>query len=89
MSSPETQKRTCLGICIQYKIKKPSIGGRYEVGQARCQTCNIRIDHNECILKNHTNATINFDGWICKCCNYRVRRKPRNSTYKEKLRNKI
>lgn len=88
MTDPHIQKQTCLGICKQYKIKKPSKGGRYETGQAHCQICDMWIDHNGCILKNRQNATIDSLGWICKCCNYRVRQKPRNLVYKEKLRDK-
>lgn len=88
MPESNVQKRTCLEICKQYKVKKPSKGGRYEAGQARCQTCDVWIDHNGCILKNRKYATINSVGWTCKCCNVRVRQKPRNLVYKEKLRNK-
>jgi len=83
----DIQKRTCIGICKQYKVKKPAEGGRYEAGQARCQICDIWIDNNGCILKSKLNATLDSVGWICKCCNYRVRQKPRNLVYKEKLRN--
>ena len=86
-SLPDLKKRICMGICIQYKVKKPTGIGRYESGQARCQTCDIWIDHNGCILKNRQSATIDSVGWRCKCCNYRVRQKPRNLVYKEKLRN--
>ena len=81
-----SEKRICLEICKQYKVKKPTNGGRYEAGQARCQICDIWIDHNGCVLKNGSAATEDSVGWICKCCNYRVRRKPRNLVYKEKLR---
>jgi hypothetical protein len=85
----DSEKRTCLGICKQYKIKKPTGKvGRYESGQARCQMCDIWIDHNGCILKDRSPATIDSLGWTCKCCNYRVRQKPRNLVYKEKLREK-
>ena len=83
-----SEKRICLEICKQYKVKKPTDGGRYESGQARCQMCDIWIDHNGCVLKDGSAATEDSVGWICKCCNYRVRRKPRNFVYKEKLRNK-
>ena len=81
-----SEKRICLEICKQYKVKKPTNGGRYEAGQARCQMCDIWIDHNGCVLKDGSAATEDSVGWICKCCNYRVRRKPRNLVYKEKLR---
>ncbi len=87
-STHDSEKRTCMGICKQYKVTKPTGSGRYESGQARCQTCDIWIDHNGCILKNRTQAIVDSLGWICKCCNYRVRQKPRNLVYKEKLRNR-
>jgi len=89
LTTSETQKRICLGICKRYQVKKPAKGkGRYETGQARCQTCEIWIDHNGCLLKDGSPATEGSMGWTCKCCNFRVRKKPRNSFYKEKLRNK-
>ena len=84
-----SDNRICLEICKQYKVKRRASGiGRYEAGQARCQMCDIWIDHNGCVLKDGSAATEDSVGWICKCCNYRVRRKPRNLVYKEKLRNK-
>ena len=84
----EPEKRICSGICKQYKVKKPKDPkvGRYESGQARCQICDIWIDHNGCVLKDGSTATVDSVGWFCKCCNYRVRRKPRNLVYKERLR---
>jgi len=68
-------------------VKKPLEGGRYEAGQARCQICDIWIDHKGCILKDKSYATVNSVGWYCKCCNYKVRKNPRHLIYKEKLRN--
>ena len=83
----DPEKRLCLEICKQYKVKKPkNSAGRYESGQARCQICDIWIDHNGCVLKDGSTATVDSVGWFCKCCNYRVRRKPRNFVYKERLR---
>ena len=87
MTSADTQKRTCCGICKKFQVKKPAKGGRYESGQARCQICAVWIDHNGCILKDRSNATADSVGWICRCCNYRVRQNPRNAVYKEKLKN--
>ena len=85
----DSEKRICLEICKQYKVKKPTGKvGRYESGQARCLTCDIWIDHNGCILKDRSTATVDSFGWTCKCCNFRVRQKPRSLVYKEKLRNK-
>lgn len=61
----------CKGVCIRYKATKPVTGGRYAVGQRRCQLCEIFI---------------NWEGLWCPCCAYRLRTKPRNSEYKSKLR---
>jgi hypothetical protein len=63
----------CKGICDRFKAPKPSSGGRYENGQRRCQMCEIFI---------------NWEGLWCPCCSYRLRTKPRNKLYKEKLREK-
>ena len=68
--------RMCKGICVNYKAKKPANGkSRYAEDQARCQICSIYI----------TSQGIN-DNRLCKCCNYKVRTKPRNRIYKEKIR---
>jgi len=89
MTTFDTQKRTCKEICKRYQVKKPTGGrGRYESGQALCKMCEIWIDHNGCLLKDGSPATMGSVGWTCKCCNFRVRQKPRNLVYKEKLRNK-
>jgi hypothetical protein len=64
---------TCSGICKRYQAFKPADGGRYRIGQKRCQICEIFI---------------NWDGLFCPCCGYRLRTKPRNIKYKTKLRNK-
>ena len=48
-----------------------SMQGRYEIGQKRCQICEIFIK---------------WDGLWCPCCGYRLRTKPRNLKYKAKLR---
>jgi len=71
------KNRICKGKCIQFKAIKPSTGGRYESGQYRCQMCEIYL----------TPQGIN--GNSCKCCNYRVRSKPRNSLYKEKFNDNV
>ena len=62
---------TCKGICIRHKAQKPVGSGRYAIGQRRCQICEIFI---------------NWVGLWCPCCGYRLRSKPRNLKYKEKLR---
>lgn len=59
----------CNGICKNYKATKPNKGSRYEVGQKRCQTCEIFVYH---------------DGLYCPCCNMRLRRSSRYVKLKEK-----
>ena len=61
---------TCKGVCDSYKAKRVAGMGRYASGQKRCQICEIFID---------------WDGRWCPCCKYRLRAKPRNLIYKEKL----
>ena len=85
MSTQESKKRTCKGICKKIKVKKPSKGGRYDSGQGRCQTCDVWIDHNGAKMKDGMPATKNSVGWWCICCNFRIRQKPRNRIIKEKL----
>ena len=79
-------KRICSGRCKEFRVKKPVGLGRYETGQGRCQTCDIWIDHHGAHLRDGSAATKGSEGWFCNCCNYRVRRNPRNKKYKEKLR---
>lgn len=62
----------CKNICLKYKASKPVLSGRYRQGQKRCQICEIFIK---------------WEGQYCPCCNMRLRTKPRNLKYKEKLRN--
>jgi hypothetical protein len=82
----EIKNRTCKEICKQFKAKRPPNGKRYDSGQGRCQTCDIWIDYHGAHLKDNLPATEDSIGWYCNCCNYRIRRKPRNKVYKEKLR---
>ena len=89
MSLKESQKRTCLEICKQFKVKKPAGVGRYESGQSRCQTCDVWSDYRGARLKDGSSATEGSKGWYCVCCNFRMRQKPRNKVYKEKLHKKI
>ena len=79
-------KRICNGVCKKYKVKKPTGVGRYASGQGRCMTCDIWLDHRGARLKDGSPATQGSIGWTCLCCNYRIRQKPRNKVYKEKLR---
>ena len=64
---------TCKGICNRLKATKPIVGGRYIIGQKRCQPCT-------CFFLT--------DSLFCPCCNQRLRNKPRSKKYKEKLREK-
>ena len=61
---------TCNGVCHRYKATKPPNMGRYVTGQKRCNSCDIFL---------------NWDGFWCPCCNYKLRLRPRNSKYKEKF----
>ena len=84
------EKRTCTGICKNYQVKKPpGKQGRYESGQGRCQTCDIWISYRGAHKKDGEPAEDGSMGWFCNCCNMRVRQKPRNKVYKEKLQEKI
>ena len=85
-SSLHAQKRTCMGTCKKFQVAKPRGIGRYGSGQCHCQMCNVWMDHNGCKLKDGSDATAEDYGWFCKCCNYRVRRRPRNAKYKAKFR---
>ncbi|MDE0090532.1 MAG: hypothetical protein OXP12_04155 [Thaumarchaeota archaeon] len=71
-------KRICDDTCKNYGVKKPAAGGRYTAGQARCQTCDMRIDYRGAHLFGGRPATADSRGWFCNCYNYRVRRNPRN-----------
>ena len=76
--SEDLRPGTCKRICLEYAAKKPTNMGRYDAGQKRCQICEIFITDK---------GTRDEQGLWCKCCNYRVRGKPRNRIYKEKLKN--
>ena len=61
----------CKGICNRHKAKMVlKNGGRYANSQKRCQICSIYIK---------------WEGLYCPCCGYRLRTKPRNKKYKNKL----
>jgi len=72
-SMNKARSGTCIKKCLEFKAKKPVNMGRYASGQSRCQTCEIYI-FSEGVR----------DNVYCKCCNNRVRSRPRNSIYKEK-----
>ena len=63
----------CKGVCTRYKAKKPK-EGRYASGQKRCNFCYVFM---------------NWDGFWCPCCGSRLRLRPRNSIYKERLKEKL
>ncbi len=87
MKNSEKINRTCMGNCKEFQVKRPVSGKRYGSGQGHCQICDTWIDHNGCHMNDGTEAQEGSVGWFCNCCNYRVRQKPRNKIYKEKLRN--
>lgn len=89
MSHQSNSNRTCKGLCKNFQIKKPSGVGRYSTGQARCQICDIWISYKGCHFRNGEPATEDSLGWFCNCCNYRVRTRPRNKIYKEKLHERL
>ena len=86
MSIRNMNKRICNGICKQFQVKKPIGKGRYSSGQGRCQTCDIWLDHNGCHIKNGSPAKQDSEGWMCNCCNFRIRRNPRSVMYKTKFK---
>lgn len=54
----------CKGICPRYRATRPAKGfGRYDIGQRRCQACEIFI---------------NWEGLRCPCCRGRLRTVARN-----------
>ena len=61
---------TCNGICKRYKAKGNITGGRYRIGQKRCQICELYLK---------------WSGLWCPCCGYKLRSKPRNRKLKVKL----
>lgn len=63
----------CKGICSRHKAMRPLRGMRYLIGQKRCQVCQIFI---------------NWQGFWCPCCGYRLRSGPRSSRSKFILREK-
>ena len=85
----EQLNRTCTGKCKKYRVKKPSVGSRYGAGHARCQICDVWIDHRGGHLKDGSPASADSSGWFCNCCNYKVRRSPRNIEYKAKIRTAV
>ena len=78
---------TCKGICIRHKAAKPIRGSRYGSGQRRCQICDIFIDI-ENLFKTMPDLDPRFK-LFCLCCGYRLRTKPRNRKFKDKLRAQI
>lgn len=74
----QNSNRLCKGKCRQFRATKPVNGNRYASGQYRCQVCSIFLTGQ--------GVTSNYH---CKCCNYRVRSRPRDSTYKEMYHEKV
>ena len=65
----------CKNQCVKYNATRPINGSRYGSGQVRCQICEIFMT-KEGATETH----------YCKCCNYKVRIKPRDRIFKEKIR---
>ena len=70
---------TCKKICLKHIARKPTHGSRYSSGQVRCQICEIFM----------TSEGTENGGRYCKCCNYRVRSKPRTKRSKKIFNEKI
>ena len=79
-------RRLCKGICKEFKLDKIYQTPRYQSGQVFCMSCNVWIDIKGCCLVSGKKITLNSDGWVCKCCNRRIRRNPRNTREKARLR---
>ena len=60
----------CKGVCFRHKAMRPSTGKRYLTGQKRCQVCQVFI---------------NWPGFFCPCCGYRLRTKPKNKKFRYNL----
>ena len=82
----QLKKPFCTGKCKKFRVMKPTGQGRYSSGQGRCQICDIWINYRGAHTKDGYPANIDSEGWVCNCCNYRVRRNPRNIKYKAKIR---
>ena len=63
----------CKGIHNRYKQTRKVGDSNYSVGIRRCTTCEVFLA---------------WTGLLCPCCGYKLRTKPRNKTYKAKLREK-
>lgn len=74
----------CKGACKKYGAKRPQTGGRYQSGQVRCQICDIWMDGRGARTKGGSPARRADTAWYCSCCNYRLRRVPRNAIYKKR-----
>ena len=79
-------QRMCKELCKKFKVKKPAGQSRYGSGHGRCQTCDIWVNHNGAHTKYGEPATKDSKGWYCNCCNRRIRKNPRHTKYKVKLR---
>ena len=79
-------RRLCKGICKEFKLDKYKRFSRYKSGLVLCVSCHVWLDINGCCLRNGKKITLNSDGWVCKCCNMRIRRNPRHTQQKISLR---
>ena len=81
-----SEGRLCLKICEQYKAGSPSDGQRYNDSQVYCNTCAIWMTRDGCKSIDGRTATIDSTGMYCKCCNFRVRARPRSRKSKSILK---
>ena len=73
----------CKGMCKKYKVRRPLLKSRYSAGQVRCEDCDIFLDgYGQGVIQRGEKL-------VCKCCNYTVRRKPRDSYHEEKYHDQV
>ncbi|MEM2160864.1 MAG: hypothetical protein QXN55_07925 [Candidatus Nitrosotenuis sp.] len=65
---------SCKEVCKDYRATKPKGTSRYKMGQKWCPVCGLFV----C-----------WDGLYCPCCSRKLRKVPRNSFYKQKMRAKL
>ncbi len=65
----KVQVMTCKGICIRHRAQRPAVSFG-RYAAGQKQVCSIFIK---------------WDGLWCPCCGCRIRTKPRNSKFKQRL----
>ena len=76
------------GMCKKHTVKKTiQIKEDTNLANVDAKHLNVWLDYHGCHLKDQSPAIPDRNvGWFCNCCNYRVRRRPRNKKYKDLLR---